>query len=149
MDGSDVNCTGVADAKLHPIECQAFDLSIFSFVYSTFPTAPGVLAFALQYGVDATEMAAGTVLCTIVSAPLMFVTAKMAFIEEIEEGGNTSALQETVQDVAQVFNLASNFGCVIVLVMYLARKRYAHKLDVTVMMLALAMQAATTATAPT
>lgn len=141
-----MNCTGVADAKLHPIECQAFDLSIFSFVYSTFPTAPGVLAFALQYGVDATEMAAGTVLCTIVSAPLMFVTAKMAFIEEIEEGGNTSALQETVQDVAQVFNLASNFGCVIVLVMYLARKRYAHKLDVTVMMLALAMLAYNVAT---
>ena len=135
-----INCTSAADEQRNPLECQSYDLSVFAFVYSTFPTAPGVLAFALQYGVDATEMAAGTVLCTIISAPLMFVTAKMAFIVQIEDVGNqTTGVQNTVEDVAQVFNLASNFGCLIVFVMYLLRGRYNRHLDVTVMMLALAM----------
>ena len=123
-DGSPFNCTNEEDVRLHPAVCQSYDLSVFAFVQSTFPTAPGVLAFAMQYGVDATEMAAGTVLCTIVSAPLMFVTAKMAFIREIEEVGNATQVQETVDNAAQVFNIASNFGCVLVIGMYVNRNKH-------------------------
>jgi len=101
-DGFEFNCTNAADERMHPEDCQSYDLSVFAFVMSTFPTAPGVLAFSMQYGVDATEMAAGTVLCTIVSAPLMFVTAKMAFIREIEEVGNSTGVQDTINNVGQV-----------------------------------------------
>jgi predicted permease len=85
-------------------DCQAYDLGVFAFVYSTFPTAPGVLAFALQFGVDATEMAAATVLCTVVSAPLMFVTAQMAFVREFKEENSTGNAQETIDSASQVFN---------------------------------------------
>ena len=49
-------------------------------------------------------MASGIVLCTMVSAPLMFVTAKMAFVKDM---GNSSSYLEEFADVAQVFNFAS------------------------------------------
>lgn len=53
------------------------DLSTYGFLYGTFPAAPGVFVFATQYGVEIELIASAMVVCTFVSAPLMFVSAKM------------------------------------------------------------------------
>lgn len=51
---------------------------IFLFLYSMIPSAPGALAFALHYNVVPSETAAAVVLCTIIAAPIMFISAKVS-----------------------------------------------------------------------
>ena len=49
----------------------------FSFLYGAFPPALGVMSYASQYKVSPELVSAGIVLCTAVSAPIMFLSAKM------------------------------------------------------------------------
>ena len=58
------------------------DMSQFSFLYGTFPAAPTVFIFALQYDLPTQVVASGMVICTILSAPLMFVSANMIRLAE-------------------------------------------------------------------
>ena len=53
------------------------NLNNFSFLYGTFPPALGVVAYATQYDCNVELVAAGIVLCTAVSAPLMFLSAQI------------------------------------------------------------------------
>lgn len=75
------------------------DLTTFSFLYGTLPSAPGVFVYATAYALDIDlviitltssrfsnlsiftmcfwQVAASMVSCTFLSAPLMFVSAKM------------------------------------------------------------------------
>lgn len=57
------------------------DLSNFGFLYGTFPTAPTVFIFATQYDMSTEIVAPGMVACTILSAPLMFVSASMTTLQ--------------------------------------------------------------------
>ena len=52
-------------------------MNSFSFLYGTFPPALGVVAYASQYDCNVELVAAGIVLCTAVSAPLMYLSAKI------------------------------------------------------------------------
>ncbi|XP_054159660.1 integral membrane protein GPR155-like [Oppia nitens] len=58
---------------------QTSELSNFGFLYGTFPSAPTAFLFALQYdsGIPSTILSAGMVMSTVLSAPLMFVSANM------------------------------------------------------------------------
>ncbi|XP_005107005.1 integral membrane protein GPR155 isoform X2 [Aplysia californica] len=51
--------------------------SMYGFLYGTFPSAPSVFLYASDYGVAQDVVATGLVLGTFLSAPLMFVSAKM------------------------------------------------------------------------
>ncbi|XP_036336965.1 integral membrane protein GPR155-like, partial [Rhagoletis pomonella] len=53
------------------------ELSTFGFLYGTFPAAPGAFVIATQYNVEVELVATAMVLCTFISAPLMFISAKM------------------------------------------------------------------------
>ncbi|XP_067118557.1 lysosomal cholesterol signaling protein-like [Centruroides vittatus] len=57
------------------------DLSNFGFLYGTFPTAPTVFIFATQYEMSTEIVAPGMVACTMLSAPLMFVSASMTTLQ--------------------------------------------------------------------
>lgn len=52
-------------------------ISMYGFLYGTFPTAPSVFLYASQFSVAQDVVATGMVACTFLSAPLMFVSAKM------------------------------------------------------------------------
>ncbi|CAG2169311.1 unnamed protein product [Oppiella nova] len=58
---------------------QTLELSNFGFLYGTFPSAPTAFIFALQYdsGIPSTILSTGMVMSTVLSAPLMFVSANM------------------------------------------------------------------------
>jgi len=47
------------------ISCSRYHFSLFGFIYGTFPAAPGVLAFALDYGVMVRQTVAALVLCKL------------------------------------------------------------------------------------
>ncbi|XP_037932855.1 uncharacterized protein LOC119667623 [Teleopsis dalmanni] len=53
------------------------ELSTYGFLYGTFPAAPGAFVIASQYNVEVELIAQSMVLCTFISAPLMFISAKM------------------------------------------------------------------------
>jgi hypothetical protein len=56
---------------------ETLELSNFGFLYGTFPSAPTVFIFGLQYDISLTVVSTGIVMSTILSAPLMFVSANM------------------------------------------------------------------------
>ncbi|XP_069967441.1 lysosomal cholesterol signaling protein isoform X2 [Bactrocera oleae] len=59
------------------------ELSTFGFLYGTFPAAPGAFVIATQYNVEVELVATAMVLCTFISAPLMFISAKMISITNL------------------------------------------------------------------
>ena len=49
----------------------------FAFIYGTFPTAPTVYVFAAKYDLSPDMIASSMVVCTIISAPLTFVSGRI------------------------------------------------------------------------
>ncbi|KAG5684024.1 hypothetical protein PVAND_013277 [Polypedilum vanderplanki] len=62
---------------------ETTDLSTFGFLYGTFPSAPGVFTIATEYGIGVNLIASSMVFCTFISAPLMFLSAKMISITDL------------------------------------------------------------------
>eukprot|EP01136_Pigoraptor_vietnamica_P027737 Opistho-1_new@84404 len=93
------------------------DLSMYGFVYGTFPTAPSVPFYAFDYNMGGDMIAAAMVMGTLLSAPLMFVTAKMAAINIGTT--DTSDYDGTVRDAAMdigYVGLAAAFWVMVVLI---------------------------------
>eukprot|EP00040_Diaphanoeca_grandis_P016130 m.83098 g.83098 ORF g.83098 m.83098 type:complete len:821 (-) comp25594_c0_seq2:180-2642(-) len=103
----------------------------FSFLVSTFPSAPGVLAFSLQYGIQPTQIAAMVVLCTILSAPIMFLSAKLIDIPAEE-----SKVSEMTGRAAQFMASISIVCCAMLIALYMLNKRYRFALDRAVLSIA-------------
>lgn len=98
---------------------ETLDLSTYGFFYGTFPTAPGVFVFATQYLIDVDLIASAMVACTFLSAPLMFVSAKMITITNCDPSQYVKELDQLTLDVSIVGVLA----CVWVVVVFaLSRK---------------------------
>ena len=60
-------------------ETETAALSNFAFLYGTFPVAPTVFVFATQYAIFPEIIASGMVICTVVAAPIMFISGKLSF----------------------------------------------------------------------
>lgn len=60
------------------------EMSTFGFLYGTFPSAPTVFVFACKYAVEMDLIATAMVACTFLSAPLIFVSAKLIAIKDID-----------------------------------------------------------------
>ncbi|KAH8303551.1 hypothetical protein KR018_002594 [Drosophila ironensis] len=60
------------------------ELSTFGFLYGTFPAAPGAFVIATQYNIEVELVARSMVFCTFISAPLMFISAKMISLTNLK-----------------------------------------------------------------
>lgn len=58
-------------------DTETRDLSTYGFLYGTIPTAPALFIFTLWYNLEVDLIASAMVACTFLSAPLMFVSAKV------------------------------------------------------------------------
>merc|ERR1719422_2542855 len=58
-------------------------LSDFAFLYGTFPAAPTVFVYASKYNIVPDVIASAMVVCTLLSAPMMFVSAQLLTITYI------------------------------------------------------------------
>ncbi|XP_045108828.1 integral membrane protein GPR155-like isoform X1 [Portunus trituberculatus] len=81
---------------------ETVDFSNYGFLYGTFPTAPGVFVFATQYNVAVDLMASAMVACTFLSAPLMFVSAKMVTLVHINPSDYVKELEAILLNVSIV-----------------------------------------------
>lgn len=69
------------------------DSGNFGYIYGTLPTAPSVFAFATQYNASPELIAGATVLCTIASAPLLYMTTIL-----LNAGDDTAQLIQGVRN---------------------------------------------------
>ncbi|XP_066144893.1 lysosomal cholesterol signaling protein [Euwallacea fornicatus] len=106
---------------------ETLDLSTYGFFYGTFPTAPGVFVFATQYSIDIDLVASAMVACTFLSAPLMFVSAKMITITACDPSEYIRELNRFTLDVSIIGIIAC---CWITFVFVLTKKigKIPHKI---------------------
>ncbi|XP_053656255.1 lysosomal cholesterol signaling protein isoform X2 [Cherax quadricarinatus] len=79
---------------------ETADFSNYGFLYGTFPTAPGVFVFASQYNIAVDLVASAMVACTFLSAPLMFVSAKMVTLVKINPMDYVQELESVLFNVS-------------------------------------------------
>ncbi|KAJ8716183.1 hypothetical protein PYW08_013468 [Mythimna loreyi] len=63
-------------------ESETLSLSTYAFLYGTIPTAPAVFVFSNLYQLEIDLMASSMVICTFLSAPMMFMSAQMIAINK-------------------------------------------------------------------
>ncbi|KAL1501570.1 hypothetical protein ABEB36_006870 [Hypothenemus hampei] len=98
---------------------ETLDLSTYGFFYGTFPTAPGVFVFATQYLIDIDLIASAMVACTFLSAPLMFVSAKMITITNCDPSEYVKELDSLTLDVS----ILGVIACVWVIFVFILTKK--------------------------
>ncbi|XP_064456967.1 lysosomal cholesterol signaling protein-like [Ornithodoros turicata] len=95
------------------------DLSSFAFLYGTVPTAPIVILYASQRGLQTQTLSTAIALCTALSVPLMLVSARM--ISLTLPGFLKSPLQlKPTLTVISAFNVAA---CIAVMVLFVLAGR--------------------------
>jgi len=94
----------------------------FSFLYGTFPTALGVMSYASQYNISSELVSAGIVPCTIVSAPLMYISAQILKILRCAVHDKT--LIENMKILDFNIALASVCGVLIILLIFIISKKF-------------------------
>ena len=97
------------------------DLSTFGFLYGTIPTAPALFIFTLRYNIDIDLIASAMVVCTFLSAPLMFVSAKL--IDAIGNGVSPADYDKELKDFSFDTSAASVAACLWLLVCFLGISR--------------------------
>lgn len=100
------------------------DLSTYGFLYGTIPTAPALFIFTLRYNLEIDLIASAMVACTFLSAPLMFVSAKV--INAVSAGVTPASYTRQLNIFSFDISVASAAACIWLLICFLGfgRKRY-------------------------
>ncbi|XP_014293866.1 lysosomal cholesterol signaling protein isoform X2 [Halyomorpha halys] len=109
------------------------DMSTFGFLYGTFPAAPGVFVYATTYGLDLDLIAGAMVACTFISAPLMFISAKMISVSNMAPNDFIPALKNFELDIS----VAGVVAAVILLILFTLKKNYLklpHKITMFILL---------------
>ena len=109
----------------------------------TFPSAPGVFLFAVEFGVNILETTRGVILCTAISGPLMLVTTNLANISLSDDNDWLGSLHRVSMDLAVVGVLG---GAWVLLLHALAKpgatyaRRYICAMAASVLLFSVAIQ---------
>ncbi|KAK0178661.1 hypothetical protein PV327_007533 [Microctonus hyperodae] len=106
-------------------ETDTTDLSTYGFLYGTIPTAPTLFIFSLRYNVDIDLIASAMVACTFLSAPLMFVSAKL--ITAINEGVSPSSYARQLNTFSMDISVASLAACIWLLMCFIVLEGKKYK----------------------
>ncbi|KQS44025.1 integral membrane protein GPR155 isoform X2 [Drosophila erecta] len=96
------------------------ELSTFGFLYGTFPAAPGAFVIATQYNIEVELVARSMVFCTFISAPLMFISAKMISLTNLKPLDYLHELDAFSFDIS----VAGAAACGIMLALLIVTKRF-------------------------
>uniref|UniRef100_A0A1A9WP15 DEP domain-containing protein n=1 Tax=Glossina brevipalpis TaxID=37001 RepID=A0A1A9WP15_9MUSC len=102
------------------------ELSTFGFLYGTFPAAPGAFVIATQYNVEVELIAKSLVLCTFISAPLMFISAKMISLTNLNPVDYLHELDVFSFDIS-VAGVAACFWMLLLLIITKRFRRMPHR----------------------
>ncbi|XP_078047350.1 integral membrane protein GPR155 homolog anchor [Augochlora pura] len=101
------------------------DLSTYGFLYGTIPTAPALFIFTLRYNVETDLIASAMVACTFISAPLMFVSAKL--IDAVSAGVTPVNYVHQLNVFSFDVSIASIIVCIWLIICFVALKRKKYK----------------------
>lgn len=99
---------------------ETTDLSTFGFLYGTFPAAPGVFVVATTYQTDVDLIASSMVACTFISGPLMFISAKMISLTNLNPADYIHQLDKFAFDIS----IASIVACIWLLIMFGVMRKF-------------------------
>ena len=83
-------------------ENKTEQLANFAFLYGTFPVAPSVFVFANRYDVAPDMVANSMVFSTAIAAPIMFISAKLLSITDLNPQDYMSELDQFLLDVSVI-----------------------------------------------
>ena len=86
---------------------ETLELSNYAFLYGTIPTAPSVFVYATKYDVVPDTIAGTITASTFIAAPLMFVTAKLLTLMNMNPGDYIVQLDNFLLDVSIMGLLAA------------------------------------------
>ncbi|XP_052096043.1 integral membrane protein GPR155-like isoform X1 [Mytilus californianus] len=101
-------------------------LSMFGFLYGTFPTAPSVFLYASHYSIGQDIVATGMVAGTFLSAPIMFVSAKMLTVVVNSELDYKTLMLETSFDTS-IISLVCSIWVIVLLFLSGRYKKMPHQ----------------------
>lgn len=107
-------------------------LSDFGYLYGTFPSAPTVVIYATQYGLETDRLAAGMVLCTSLSAPVMYISAWTLTMSSMSSEYFEKDVVNVGKDTS-IVTLLCAVWCVIVFVVGGKFKRVPHAVTLAYM----------------
>lgn len=112
---------------------QTKSWSLFGFLYGTFPSAPSVAIFAGKYGIEEQLVTSTVVLSTLLSAPLMFISAQMCLLDfsSAKARNFEHLLKRAMIDVS---GTAIPFALWVIVVLFLGRRHriYPHNYTICV-----------------
>ncbi|XP_017760807.1 PREDICTED: integral membrane protein GPR155 [Eufriesea mexicana] len=100
------------------------DLSTYGFLYGTIPTAPALFIFTVRYNLEIDLIASAMVACTFVSAPLMFISAKL--IDAVFTGNTPKNYTHQLNVFSFDVSIASIIVCIWLIICFIGfgRKKY-------------------------
>ncbi|XP_064647702.1 lysosomal cholesterol signaling protein-like isoform X2 [Lineus longissimus] len=113
---------------------ETASLGSFGFLYGTFPVAPTVLIYASQYNMALDMIATGMVVCTFLSAPLMFVSARMITLSVKNRSDYQDLIQSTAFDVS-ILGMVCGVWVIGVFVLSRRFRKLPHQLTLTMLVM--------------
>ena len=95
---------------------ETIDLSNYAFLYGTIPTAPSVFVYATNYNMMPDMIASTITASTFIAAPLMFVTAKLLTLMNMDPADYIPQLDVFLLDVSVVGILAAGWVVFVLIV---------------------------------
>ncbi|XP_032821598.2 lysosomal cholesterol signaling protein isoform X1 [Petromyzon marinus] len=74
----------------------------FGFLYGVFPTAPSVIIYASRYAMEIETLSTGMVVCTFLSAPLMYVSSWLLAMPRLDDHVTRAVLDSVSFDIGIV-----------------------------------------------
>lgn len=100
-------------------------LSDYAFLYGIFPTAPSVAIYATQYNMQLEVVTSGMVISTLLSAPIMYLSAWLLSIPWMEATHLISELQEVSFNIS-IISIIALVWTVAIMVLSKKFKRLPH-----------------------
>jgi len=88
---------------------ETIDLSNYAFLYGTIPTAPSVFVYATNYDLIPDVVANTITASTFIAAPLMFVTAKLLTLMNMDPGDYIEQLDVFLLDISVIGVIAAGW----------------------------------------
>ncbi|XP_065897490.1 lysosomal cholesterol signaling protein-like isoform X2 [Dysidea avara] len=111
------------------------EISTFGFVFGTFPTAPSVFVFAALFHCGTNVVGPALVFCTFLSAPIIYISARMALVRNV----NSQDYHDIITDTRTDCSVVSIVSVVIVLGLFIAARRHRSHVHIFIMHLMAAM----------
>ncbi|XP_056148096.1 integral membrane protein GPR155 [Lampris incognitus] len=96
----------ILDIGVNSTSANHTSLSNFAFLYGVFPTAPSVAIYATQYNMELEVVTSGMVICTFLSAPIMYVSAWLLTIPLMDPTPLVTELQNVSFNISIVSLIA-------------------------------------------